>query len=92
MRRDPPLGAVMSDVRVMAKKTYTKLFRQQFVDTWFGVRDLVTFGEHCARFGVSRQAAYEWLRKFDERGADALATQSSAPHRVRIRRMKRPSR
>lgn len=68
------------DVRRMRKKTYTKLFRQQFVETWLSTCDETTFSEHCNRFGVSRQAAYEWMEKYEESGIDALDTRSSAPH------------
>lgn len=64
----------------MAKKTYTKLFRQQFMETWLRTKDETTFSDHCERFGVSRQAAYEWLSKYEAGGMDSLATQSSAPH------------
>lgn len=60
-------------------KTYTRLFRQQFVETWFGTRDESTFEEHCERFGVSRQAGYEWRKKVEDEGMDGLETKISAP-------------
>lgn len=62
------------------KKTYSRLFRQQFIETWFQTKDETTFGKHCERFGVSRQAAYEWMTKFSAAGAEGLETKSSAPH------------
>lgn len=65
----------------MAKKTYTRLFREQFVDTWFLTRDETTFCAHCVRFAVSREQGYEWLRRYDELGKDGFETRSSAPHR-----------
>jgi len=40
------------------KKTYTRLFRQRFVETWFRTCDESNFAEHCVRFAVSRQAGY----------------------------------
>lgn len=65
----------------MAKRTYTRLFRQQFVETWFLTRDETTFSDHCVRFSVSRQTAYEWLSRFDDDGADGLEAKPSAPGR-----------
>jgi transposase InsO family protein len=62
----------------MAKKAYTRLFRQRFVDAWLFTHSEVTFAEHCARFGVSRQAGYEWLAKFDDAGPEGLDAKSSA--------------
>lgn len=64
----------------MAKRTYTRQFREQFVETWFGTKDETTFIEHCDRFGVSRQAGYEWMQRFEDAGLEALETKSSAPH------------
>jgi transposase InsO family protein len=63
----------------MSKKKYSRLFRQRFVDAWSFTRREVTFAEHCARFGVSRQAGYEWLERFDEAGPEGLDSKSSAP-------------
>ena len=63
----------------MPKKTYTKLFRQQFVSTWFRTRDESTFIDHCERFGVPRQTAYEWLARYEVGGQDGLEARSSAP-------------
>jgi putative transposase len=63
----------------MTKKTYTRLFRQQFVETWFATSGETTFIQHCERFGVSRQAGYEWVQKFHDEGMDGLETKSSAP-------------
>ena len=69
-----------TDVPCMAKRTYTRLFRQQFIETWFHTRDEATFIDHCDRFGVSRQAGYEWMKKFEDSGFNALEAKSSAPH------------
>lgn len=66
----------------MARKTYTRGFREQFVHAWFRARDEATFIEHCERFGVSRDSGYEWLRRFDAGGAHALQAKPSAPHSV----------
>lgn len=63
----------------MAKKTYTKMFRERFVTTWFREQDETTFSKHCDRFGVSRQAAYEWLRKREQEGEKGLETKRSTP-------------
>ena len=65
----------------MAKKTYTRMFRQQFLETWFSARDETTFSDHCLRFSVSRQTAYEWLSRFDDEGLDGLEAKSTAPGR-----------
>jgi transposase InsO family protein len=65
----------------MAKKTYTLLFRQQFLETWFSTRDETTFSDHCLRFSVSRQTAYDWLCRFDDDGVDGLEAKPSAPGR-----------
>lgn len=63
----------------MAKKTYTRLFREQLVNTWFRARDTATFIEHCERFGVPRQTAYEWRARFEAGGSAALEAKSTAP-------------
>lgn len=34
----------------------------------------------CARFGVSRQTGYVWLRRYRERGAAGMAERSRRPH------------
>lgn len=64
----------------MGKKAYAMLFREQFVSTWFGSRDVSSFIEHCERFGVPRPTAYEWLARYEKAGAAGLAPRSSAPH------------
>jgi transposase InsO family protein len=64
----------------MAKKRYTMLFRQHFVERWFRTQHEWTFIEHCERFGVPRPTAYEWLKRYEERGEKGLADDSSAPH------------
>jgi transposase InsO family protein len=63
----------------MAKKKYTKLFRQRFVETWFSRRRDHTFSEHCERFGVARPTAYEWMERYREEGPVGLEERSSAP-------------
>jgi putative transposase len=63
----------------MAKKRYTTLFRQQFVQRWFHARDEWTFIEHCDRFGVPRPTGYEWLRRYTAYGVAGLEDSSSAP-------------
>src|SRR5262245_3117047 len=62
----------------MTKKIYTVRFRQEFIEAW--TRCTWTFGEHCARWGVSRQAGYEWLDRVRSGGLEGLETKSSAPH------------
>lgn len=56
------------------------LFRQQFVEKWFHVRDELSFIEHCGHFGVPRPTAYEWLDRYEARGIAGLDDRSSAPH------------
>lgn len=63
----------------MAKKNYTKLFREQFCITWLRYRDEESFSAHCERFGVSRETAYDWLARYQAGGAAGLETRSSAP-------------
>jgi transposase InsO family protein len=63
----------------MAKKRYTRLFRQQFVQRWFHAQEESTFIEHCERFGVPRATGYEWLQRYDAFGPDGLDDMSSAP-------------
>ena len=65
----------------MVKKTYTRLFRQQFLETWFSTRDETTFSDHCLRFSVSRQTAYDWLSRFDVEGLVGLEAKPSVPGR-----------
>lgn len=60
------------------RKTFTARFRQDFIEAW--TRSVSTFGEHCDRFGVSRQSGYDWLEKVRLKGFAGLETQSSAPH------------
>lgn len=54
-------GACATTVTGMPKKTYTVIFRRNFIDAW--TRSTLTFLEHCERFGVSRQTGYEWLMR-----------------------------
>lgn len=63
----------------MSKKTYTMLFRQQFVGKWFQTRHEWTFIEHCDRFGVPRPTGYEWLHRYRVFGENGLGDRSSAP-------------
>jgi transposase InsO family protein len=63
-----------------SRKTFTPLFRQQFVELWLQTQDEEAFLEHCERFGVSRQTGYDWLAKYRSGGASGLETKSSAPH------------
>jgi transposase InsO family protein len=63
----------------MEKKRYTRLFRQQFVETWFRAKEDCTLIEHCERFGVPRATAYEWLERYRALGTRGLEDQSSAP-------------
>jgi helix-turn-helix protein len=63
----------------MAKKIYTIRFRQDFIEAWSSA--LVTFQDHCDRFGISRQNGYDWLDKVRAGGLDARETKSSAPHK-----------
>jgi putative transposase len=64
----------------MGKKTYTMLFRLQFVEKWLGSGQEWTFIEHCERFGVPRPTGYEWLQRHRDLGAGGLEDRSSAPH------------
>jgi transposase InsO family protein len=63
-----------------SRKTYTRLFREQFVEIWYRTRDETSFVEHCERLGVSRETGYDWLRRYESDNANGLQTKSSAPH------------
>lgn len=41
---------------------------------------LLPVTELCARHGISRKTGDKWLARFEERGRQALADQSRAPH------------
>jgi putative transposase len=62
----------------MTKKIYTVRFRQEFIEAW--TKYTGTFSEHCDRWNVSRQSAYDWLERVRLSGFDGLVTKSSAPH------------
>lgn len=62
----------------MAKRTFTRRFRQQFLEAWFRSEGC-TFIDHCQRFGVSRANGYEWRRRYDPSDPTALDARSSAP-------------
>jgi len=63
----------------MAKKVYTRSFREQFVGTWLWHRHKTTLSAHCERFGVTRETAYDWIAKYEARGYAGLETKSCAP-------------
>ncbi len=63
-----------------SRKTFTRLFRQRFIEVWYRTRDETTFIEHCERLGVSRQTGYDWLARYERDSANGLETKSSAPH------------
>jgi transposase-like protein len=44
-------------------------------------RDEATMRELCARFGVSRETGYVWLRRYQRSGVAGLLEQNRAPHR-----------
>lgn len=41
---------------------------------------LYSMSELCERFGISRQAGYKWLRRYEADGVQGLADRSHAPH------------
>lgn len=41
---------------------------------------LYSMSELCERFGISRQAGYKWLRRYEAEGVRGLADRSHAPH------------
>ncbi|MBX7245675.1 MAG: IS481 family transposase [Candidatus Sumerlaeaceae bacterium] len=53
--------------------------RVEFVEKW--MKDEVSFGELCRRFGVSRKTGYKILKRFREGGTAALENWSCRPHR-----------
>jgi len=63
----------------MAKKIYTRIFREQFVTTWLWNRQETTLSAHSERFGVSRETAYDWIAKYEQQGMAGLETKSCAP-------------
>jgi len=63
-----------------SRRTYSWLFRREFVGAWSRRGGESTFHEHCERFGVSRQTGYDWLARYREEGDVGLETKSSAPH------------
>ena len=44
-------------------------------------QDLHTMTELCQIYGVSRETGYEWLRRYRERGLEAMRDWGRAPHR-----------
>jgi len=52
--------------------------RSQFIDDVRRAHLSIT--ELCARYGIARQTAYKWLRRYDEEGRAGLADRSRAPH------------
>ena len=62
----------------MPKKLYTVRFKQEFIESW--TRSTLSFTDHCLRFGVTRQSAYDWMERVRLGGFEALESKSSAPH------------
>ena len=46
---------------------------------------LYSMTELCEQFRVSRKTGYQWVRRFDEEGAEGLRDRSRAPHRCEHR-------
>jgi transposase InsO family protein len=59
------------------KPTYPIEFRKKFVQQWPDYDGPLT--EYCARFGVSRETAYDWLARAESFGLEGLQPRSTAP-------------
>jgi putative transposase len=61
------------------KKVEPMEIRMQFVFDW--KRNDVTMTELCMRYKISRKTGYQWLRRYQTRGAEGLRERSRRPHR-----------
>lgn len=52
--------------------------RKKFIEEWQLQQD--SFAELCRKFGVSRQAGYKWVERFESQGEGGLQDLRRAPH------------
>lgn len=43
------------------------------------LRDLYSFSELCARYGISRKSGYKWVERYEQDGMEGLADRSRRP-------------
>src|SRR5262249_3678752 len=64
----------------MPRNVYPVSFREKFIAALADHEG--SFRDYCARFGVSHETGYQWLRRVAQRGLEGLEPTSSAPREV----------